>query len=161
MDLHGCPRCGVTEVAWAESLVDRDGVPARRYYGTCDGCGQPREFVFALPERPTPPRPGAAVTFGSGDETSLLFDAGEWAEIADMMELASGLGDISAEEARQWRATAVACLDEVLKFVPAEAPAVPAAAFWSDKGRAFHDRAPQRFRRTDLEARRASLAGRG
>lgn len=149
------------EVSWAESLIDQEGVPARRYHGRCDGCGRAREFVFALPERPTPPRPGSAVTFGADEETSVLFDAGEWVEIADMMTLASELPDVTVEESREWRATAAACLGEALKFVPVGGAAVPGEAFWSDKGRAFRDRAPDRFRRSDLEARRAALGGRG
>jgi hypothetical protein len=36
---------------------------------------------------------------------------------------------------------------------------VPDTAFWSVKGRALRERSPERFRRTDLEARRAALAG--
>lgn len=160
MDLHGCPRCAAVEVDWAEALVDRNGSPARRYHGTCPGCGQPREFVFALPERATPPRPGAQVTFGAEGSASELLDAGQWVEIADMMALAAGLSDVTADEARESLAIAVACLDEVLKFVPPGAGQVPPAAFWTDTGRRFRDRSPERFRRADIEARRAALAAR-
>jgi hypothetical protein len=80
-----------TEVDWAESLIDKDGVLGRRYHGDCAQCGLPREVVFALPERPTPPSPGAYVTFGASGDTLVLFDAGQWVEIADMMALAAGL----------------------------------------------------------------------
>ncbi|WP_204299648.1 hypothetical protein [Actinoplanes campanulatus] len=160
MDLHGCPDCMAVEVPWSESLVEEDGVPARSYHGRCDGCGRERRFVFALPRRPTPPRAGATVTFGADEETSVLFDPGEWVEIADMMALAAELPDITAEEAREWRATAAACLGEALKFVPSGEAAVPGDAFWSVPGRALRDRAPNRFRRSDLEARRAALGSR-
>jgi hypothetical protein len=160
MDLHGCPQCMGVEVAWAESLIDEDGVLARRYHGPCEACGLPREFVFALPERPTPPRPGAQVTFGASEDTSVLFDAGEWVEVADMMALAAGLSDVTEDESREWLATATACFDEALKFLPPGGEVVPDTAFWSVKGRGFRERSPERFRRTDLEARRAALAGR-
>jgi hypothetical protein len=160
MDLHGCPQCGAVEVTWAESLVDEDGVLGRRYHGPCDGCGLRREFVFALPQRPTPPRPGARVTFGASDDTSVLFDAGQWVEVADMMALAAGLPDITSDDADQWLATATACFDEALKFLPPGAEVVPDTAFWSVPGRGLRERSPQRFRRADLEARRAELSGR-
>ncbi|WP_436522278.1 hypothetical protein [Actinoplanes sp. HUAS TT8] len=153
MDLHGCAECGSVDVAWAEALVDRSGEMARRYHGSCGQCGQEREFVFALPERPTPPRPGEYVTFGPS--TSRLFDAGQWVEIADMLTLAAGLPG-SEDSAR----IAVACFDEALKFLPDGAGEAPAEAFWSADGQAFRARSPERFRRDELLARRAGLAGR-
>ncbi|MFC3988611.1 hypothetical protein [Actinoplanes siamensis] len=150
MDLHGCPECGGVDVSWAEALVDRSGVLARRYHGSCRACGRSREFVFALPDRPTPPRAGEHVTFGS--DTSRLFDAGQWVEIADMLTLAAGLSD--PDSAR----IAAACLDEALKFCPEGAAELPDEAFWSPAGLAFRARSPERFRRADLLARRAALA---
>ncbi len=156
MDLHGCTACGGVDVAWAEALVDRSGVMARRYHGACGQCGQEREFVFALPERPTPPRPGDYVTFGAAGETSRLFDAGQWVQIADMLTLAAGLPD----EDRGTALIAVACFDEALKFLPEGASDLPEEAFWSDEGQAFRVRSPERFRRDELLARRAGLAAR-
>ncbi|AEV82493.1 hypothetical protein ACWT_1475 [Actinoplanes sp. SE50] len=153
MDLHGCPDCGSVDVTWAEALVDRSGVLARRYHGRCGGCGRDREFVFALPDRPTPPRAGEYVTFGS--EPSQLFDAGEWVDLADMLSLAAEIDDDPGS-----LLIAVACLDEALRFLPADAAEVPAEAFWSDAGRAARARSPERFRRADLLARRAALAAR-
>lgn len=160
MDLHGCPRCGATAVSWVDALIDRDGVLARRYSGACEQCGEEREFVFELPERPTPPRPGATVTFGAAEDTSLLFDAGEWLEIAEMLALASGLSDVPAAEARESAAIGVACYDEILKFLPDGADEVPAEAFRSAAGQAVRDRSPERFRRADIVARRGELAAR-
>jgi hypothetical protein len=160
MDLHGCPRCGATAVSWADALVDRDGVLARRYHGACEQCGEEREFVFELPGLPTPPRPGAVVTFGAADDVSALFDAGEWLEIADMLTLAAGLTDVPEAESRESVAIAAACYDEVLKFLPEGADEVPAEAFRSEAGQALRRRSPVRFRRDDLVARRRELAGR-
>lgn len=161
MDLHGCSRCGSSDIAWAESLADVGGVPARRYSGACRQCGLDREFLFELPERPTPPAPGRAVTFGADGDRSRLFDAGQWIAIADMTALASGLEDVPESEARESRAIAVACYDEALKFLPPGAARLSEEAFWSVAGRDFRRRSPERFRRDDLAARRAELIDRG
>jgi hypothetical protein len=160
MDLHGCAACGATSVDWADALIAEDGTMARRYHGSCAACGAEREFVFALPERPTPPAPGAYVTFGAAGEVSQLFDAGEWLEIADLLTLAASVGEAPEEEARESVTIAVACYDEVLKFLPDDADEVPEAAFWSEAGRGLRRRSPDRFRRADLVARRFDLAGR-
>ena len=157
MDLHACPECGDVEVAWGEALVEEDGVLGRRYHGPCARCGQPREFVFALPSRPTPPHPGEQVTFGALADTSELFDAGQWLAIADMLEMAAGL-DVPAPERIESLTIAIACVDEVLKFLPAGAGEPSAASFWSADGRSERDRDPARFARPALNQRRAQLA---
>jgi len=157
MDLHACPECGDVEVAWGEALVEEDGVLGRRYHGPCARCGQPREFVFALPSRPTPPRPGQQVTFGALTDTSELFDAGQWLAIAEMMTLAAGL-DVPEAERAESLTIAIACVDEVLKFLSAGVDEPPAAAFWSAEGRSEYDRDPGRFARAALHQRRAELA---
>lgn len=156
MDLHPCPQCGDADVAWQEALVDTGGTMARRYHGVCAGCGEPREFVFALPERPTPPRPGAIVTFGSLDEASVLLDAGEWLMVADLCAQAAGAPDVGEDEARESLSIAVAAVDEVLKFIPPTAGAVPETAFWSVAGRSAREREPGRFRRDRLSVVRDS-----
>jgi hypothetical protein len=161
MDLHGCPRCGSPDTPWAEALIEADGALARRYHGVCAGCGDEREFVFALPEVATPPAPGARVTFGPAGSPSVLLDAGEWVTVGDMMALAADVPGVPADEVRESAGIGVACFDEALKFVPAGAGEVPDAGFFTDRGREFRDRAPGRFRRSELESRRADLARRG
>ena len=159
MDLHACPECGDVEVAWAEALVEESGVLGCRYHGQCARCGLPREFVFALPPLPTPPRSGERVTFGALADPSELFDAGQWLAIADMLELAAGL-DVPEAERTESLTIAIACLDEVLKFLPAGVGEPPAAAFWSADGRSERDRDPARFARPALSRRRSQLAAR-
>jgi hypothetical protein len=159
MDLHACPECGDTGTDWLESLVDEEGVLGRRYHGTCGGCGREREFVFALPARPTPPRPGEQVTFGAAGEPSELFDAGQWMAIAELLILAAGL-DVPADEQAESLGVAIGCVDEVLKFVPAGAEEPPGSAFWSVEGRVEWDRGRARFARSALDRRRAELAAR-
>jgi hypothetical protein len=156
MDLHPCPQCGDLAVAWREALVDRDGVLARRYAGACERCGADREFLFGLPDRPTPPQPGAPVTFGPHDEPSVLLDAGEWLLVADFC--AEAAGATSGAAARESLDVAVAALAEVLKFVPADADEPPPTAFWTDRGRAEHARSPGRFRRDRLAVVQDSYA---
>jgi hypothetical protein len=159
MDLHGCPECGAVEVAWQASLADENGIMGRRYHGTCESCGREREFVFALPDRPTPPRPGEQVTFGAAGDRSALFDAGQWLAIAEMLTLAAGL-DVPEDERAESLGIAIGCVDEVLKFLPEGATEPPPTAFWSVEGRVEYDRGPGRFDRPALEQRRADLTAR-
>ena len=107
------------------------------------------------------PEPGH-VRFGD-DRPSELLDPGEWLAVADAYA-STGPADTSQldpESARRLDAdlaTAVAALDEVLKFVPAGADAVPVEAFWSDRGRAVHAAEPGRFRAIRLRAVRDAYA---
>lgn len=151
MDMNPCERCGDVEVVWESALTDRDGVPARRYWGNCGDCGAHREFVFALPERPLAPEEGALVFFG-GPEPSRLLDPGEWLLVADLCAQAAAAPDGSppAADARESLAIAVAAVNEILKFVPAGENAVPESAFWTDRGRTVHQQEPGRFTRRRL-----------
>ena len=143
-------------MAWLDELVDLDGVLGRRYRGRCGRCGAAREFVFALPARPTPPRPGEQVTFGPLDEPSRLFDAGQWLQIADMCAQAAATPGAPDDEILESLTVAIAAIDEVLKFLPPEADAVPLTAFWTQQGRAVVTQDEGRFRRGHLRAVRAA-----
>jgi hypothetical protein len=50
-------------------------------------------------------------------------------------------------------------MDEVAKFVPPGADAVPETAFWSDRGREEYRREPFRFRRSAIDAVREAYRG--
>lgn len=148
--------CGEADANWSNALTHDDGWPARRYYATCPSCGRSREFVFRLPERPLLPPADTAVVFG-GPERSELLDAGEWLWLADHCARASvpvGRDDAGNtqfdEEGRESLEVAVAAMDEVMKFIPADADQAPPDAFWSDAGRQVRDREPGRFRRDRL-----------
>jgi hypothetical protein len=153
LDLHGCDDCGATEVTWHSALAEIDGVLTRRYFGTCGECGRDREAYFALPEQPIPPDPGATVTFG-GSEPSVLLDPGDWLLVADICSQAAGAAATApgappdaelVAERHESLSIAVAAMDEVLKFVPAGATAVPEGAFFSERGRNVYRRDPGRF----------------
>lgn len=158
MDLHPCAECGDADVPWENAILDDAGTPVRRYTGTCPGCGAVREFVFALPERPAVLPDHEVLSFG-GPERSELLDAGEWLWVSDLAaQSATGVAldpegvRVADAEAREALAVAVAALNEILKFVPDGADAVPDSAFWSDRGRELRHAAPGRFERRRLQA---------
>jgi len=77
-------------------------------------------------------------------------------------DLARLPGDARADEAARLE-RAIACLDEVLRFLPAVATRVPAEAFWTDAGRKHHAARPGAFDRDMLMIERrawAALQGR-
>ncbi|WP_432935711.1 hypothetical protein ACQPXM_21410 [Kribbella sp. CA-253562] len=144
LELHPCPDCGSIETPWEHGLADEDGELVISYAGVCPGCGAEREYRFGLPEREAPLRPFP--NFG-GPEPSELLDAGQWMTVADSaaasVPVDAPAGD---EQARTVMAIARAAVEEVIKFVPPDADAVPDDAFWTDQGRAVRDAEPGRFR---------------
>ncbi len=147
LDLHPCHRCGSVDVRWEDALVVVSQGPARRYFGTCRGCGQERDFVFLLPERRGLPPAGPGVSFGDGRPSQLL-DAGEWLWVADLTA-----GRVPTDDPPgAWRALAIAtaAVDEILKFLPDGADEAPDSAFWSVRGRRVRAEEPGRFRRDRL-----------
>jgi hypothetical protein len=146
MDLHPCA-CGEASFTRQSAVVEAEGDLASYYSGPCARCGTAREFLFRLPAEILAPTPGE-VRFGD-DRPSELLDPGEWLRLADAY---ASHGRTNASRLSADLATAVAAMDEVLKFVPAGADAVPETAFWSDAGRAVHAAEPGRFRTSRLEA---------
>ncbi|GAA4640707.1 hypothetical protein GCM10023196_107310 [Actinoallomurus vinaceus] len=155
LDLHPCEDCGSVDTAWDSALVDVGGELANRYAGTCASCGRPREYLFGLPERETVPV--GFPTFG-GPEPSQLVDAGQWLWVADLS--AEGAAAEDPEEARGTLAIAIAAVEEILKFMGAEAERVPERAFWSEIGRRVRDQDPARFTRARLVELREDLSRR-
>ena len=154
LELTGCPACGQPGFDGTSDMVLVDGEVLARYRGRCRRCDTPREYLFRLPaEVPVPL--GRHVVFG-GPEPSELFDPGEWLAVAD---LAANRAPIATQEDY---ALAAAAIDEVLKFIPPGADAVPRSALRTDTGRGIYEREPGRFLRARLEAVAAtfrSLAG--
>ncbi|NUT09474.1 MAG: hypothetical protein HOQ38_03280 [Nonomuraea sp.] len=140
LDLHPCA-CGSAETTWRNGLADVEGELVSRYFGACEDCGTPREYVFGLPERPVVPI--GYPTFG-GAEPSDLLDAGEWLWVADLTA-----GDVPVHdraEARRALRIATAAVEEVVKFVPPGADEVPDDGFWSERGLGVRAAEPGRFR---------------
>jgi hypothetical protein len=159
LDMRPCERCGSVDAEWESALVDDDGTPVRRYRGGCGGCGELREYLFALPERPLIPGPDDIVFFG-GPEPSALLDPGEWLLVADLCARAAAVPACASAqdtgsanelaEARYNLAVAVAAIVEILKFVPEGAGVVPEPAFFSPRGSAMYRQEPGRFDRRRL-----------
>jgi uncharacterized C2H2 Zn-finger protein len=146
MTLHRCPRCGSQQTPWSASLVEVDGVMARRYSGDCGNCGQSREFTFGLPDRIAARPPGVEMHYG-GDEPSELIDPGQWLLMyepaAEQARADLAAGDPAS--ARVPAELALACVDEVIKFIPSGETAVPESAFWSPAGRTAYAADASRF----------------
>jgi hypothetical protein len=90
--------------------------------------------------------------FGSGDGPSRLVDAGQWLlasrELAEDARVLMGSDDPSAAYDRL--RAAAAAVDEILKFVPPGADAVPDEAFWTDDGMTVRAGLPDWFERDRL-----------
>ncbi|TWD81329.1 hypothetical protein FB561_2441 [Kribbella amoyensis] len=144
LDLTPCAGCGSTRTDWQHGLAQWDGALVAAYDGTCADCSAEREYLFQLPERE---HAGGAPNFG-GPEPSVLLDPGQWLDVADRLMSAVPTDDPdTADDAARFASAAVA---EVLKFVPANAEAVPPDRFWSSQGRHVYDQQPGRFRQDRL-----------
>ncbi|WFE22478.1 hypothetical protein O7621_03780 [Solwaraspora sp. WMMD937] len=183
VELHPCG-CAETQFEpQVEVVALADGDLATRYQGSCAGCGTAREFLFRLPAEPVHPPAGATFSYG-GPEPSRLIDPGEWLAVADRYAALvpadfataapapvdaaaagpgaaadSGAVDPDAADPLRRRAAAalsraVAALDEVLKFIPADADEVPPDTVTSEVGQRMRRREPGRFRRDRLTALR-------
>jgi hypothetical protein len=152
MDLRPC-RCGETQFPRQSAVVMVGGELVTRYAGRCAQCGLDREFVFRLPEDILPQQAGADVVFG-GPQPSELLDPGEWLQVADRQASQVPMNDATRNDraARLALATALAAVDEVLKFIPDRADAVPAESFRTYPGQTLYGREPGRFRRARLLA---------
>jgi hypothetical protein len=140
LELHPCPDCGSIDAPWEQALIEVDGELTSSYAAICPGCDAHREYLFGLPARETPVR--GWPTFG-GPEPSEVLDAGQWLDVAD-----TAASEVPADPAEAGKVLAVAraAVDEVIKFVPAGADAVPQDGFWTREGRAVRDAEPGRFR---------------
>jgi hypothetical protein len=162
MHLHPC-ECGETDFEWRDhQLVQGDGCLLSIYSGECQRCGRPRRFEFALAPEPSPPPPALGAT-----APSQIIDPGEFWHASRQFAgtVPADPGAVSDDEfhgAYDALAFALASLDEVLKFIPDGADAVPAGAFRSQLGQRLHAEAPERFTRSwlaaDREAHRRLLA---
>ncbi|MFC6896401.1 hypothetical protein ACFQGX_13320 [Nonomuraea dietziae] len=128
------------ETTWDRALVSVNGELAERYAGACEDCGDAREFLFGLPQKPV--MPVGYPTFG-GQEPSELIDAGEWLWVADLSAGNVPTGD--SKEAHRTLSVAAAAVEEVVKFIPPGEEEVPDDGFWSERGRQMRTAEPGRF----------------
>lgn len=151
IQLHPCD-CGERELATEHKLVSGDAGLVARYAGTCGKCGRQRTFDFLL-DPDIPP----ADAYG-GPRPSKIVCPGEWALHSDQLAsrwpaAVDAIRPGDAGRARDDLAWAIRALEEVVKFIPDGADAVPATAFLSASGRAIYADEPGRFRALRLNAR--------
>ncbi|MEU6580752.1 hypothetical protein [Nocardia sp. NPDC046763] len=157
LTLQPCPTCGETRCQFRSAVVTVGDELASRYTGECPTCGTARAYEFRLPADILPP-PADSVRFGA-DNPSELLDPGVWLWYADncirqVPPTTAGLDDRAARTARHTLATALAAVEETLKFLPPATDRIPASAFTSPRGRATYETEPGRFTRPRLEALR-------
>jgi hypothetical protein len=156
MYLHPC-QCGEADFDWRDhEIVPGNGWLLSVYTGECGRCGRPRSFEFVLAPEPSPPAPALG-----GGTPSQIIDPGEFLDTAHRLveTVPANPAEVDDDEfhgARDALAFAIACVDEVLKFIPDGADAVPPSAFHGGRGRRRYRDAPARFSRSRLEATRDS-----
>ena len=155
-----CPICGRATPPLASTLVAEGNDLIAYYEGDCE-CVQGRRFRIRIAEALPPVSTDDVVTYGEG--TSPCLDAGALVAAAAQLEAwAVELVEFTptAEEraAAEYRMLmAIGALDEALKFVSAEADAVPPESLFTRVGIRTYDADPAQFTRAALTARRAEL----
>jgi hypothetical protein len=136
--------CGQTPGELAHRLVSRDERLVALYEGTCARCGRSLEYAFPLADEIV-----AADKFG-GAAPSQLIDAGQFLRESD--RAVRRVMDSPAPQNLYWLGRAIACLEEVLKWIPDGEERPPAEAFFTEDGLRFSLEEPGRFRRPRLRA---------
>lgn len=147
IELHPCD-CGGSVVDLVDRVVMRDETLCARYTGRCSACGKDREYVFALH-----PEVAAPDAFG-GAATSTIIDAGQYLAASERAarQVRPGGPLEDRASARRLLGRAIACLEEVMKWIPPGEDRVPASAFFTEEGRRVHSDEPDRFRTARLAA---------
>jgi hypothetical protein len=152
MHLHPC-ECGEANFEWSEhGLVQGEERLISVYSGECERCGQPRVFEFALLPEPSPPPPALG-----GGSPSQIIDPGEFLQTsrrfaATVPAKPAELSDDEFHGAFDALVFAIANVEEVLKFIPDGAEAVPAGAVRSRAGQRLYAESPDQFTRSRLTA---------
>ncbi|MCX4527827.1 MULTISPECIES: hypothetical protein [unclassified Streptomyces] len=153
MDLHPC-ECGGADFERRHHLEQHGDDLVAVYEGVCRNCGRERRFEFVMAVEIPPPPPA----YG-GAEPSAIIDPGEFSDVADRYRRWAGTGVLNSPESERHKyrgamASALAAVEEVLKFIPEGQDAVPASAFTSARGRARYEKDPEKFSREFLEIER-------
>ena len=144
MRLHPC-KCGrrvdVASLGHVTAIAD-DRQLISSFSGRCASCDNPLQFDFLIADD----APKGRTSFG-GSSPSAIIDPGEFYLASDDFAKA---GDVEL---------AIACLEEILKFIPAGEENVPASAFHSAAGARLKLERPGRFANYLIEARIAAYRG--
>ncbi|GAA3230692.1 hypothetical protein ACFO1B_27010 [Dactylosporangium siamense] len=138
----------------------------------CDQCGRGRAFWFEEPRHAGRFEPAGHGYAPPDSGPSQLLDPGQWLLLAQAHGALAGGSDPAPPPggdpaAGYWArlgvlASAVAAIDEVLKFIPPHSARVPVGAFWSPVGLSQYLDDPSRFERewllTELDRHARGLA---
>ena len=147
IELHPC-RCGGAAADISHRLVTRDDELCACYAGRCSHCGSQLEYMFALDAEIA-----ASTAFG-GTNPSTIIDAGQYMEESERAARQVQVVGPSGQKvsAKAFLIRAIACLDEVVKWIPIGADQVPTSAFFTSEGLRIYTEDPGRFRRDRLLA---------
>lgn len=150
MDLHRCA-CGSGGFDRRHRLELHGDVLVAVYEGACGQCGVTRRFEFRMTEEIPPPPPA----FG-GAEASQIIDPGEFEAVAGRLAESTGIQLLNTPESEHHKlrgavAYTVAAYEEMLKFLPPGADAIPASAFTSEVGKARYRHDPRNYERFILD----------
>ena len=147
IELHPCG-CGGAIGDITHRLVTRDDDLCASYAGRCSHCGRHLEYMFALDEEIV-----ASTAFG-GTNPSTIIDAGQYMAASERAARQVRVGGPSDHKvtAKAFLIRAIACLDEIMKWMPTEADQVPASAFFTNEGLRSYMEDPGRFSRERLLA---------
>jgi hypothetical protein len=130
-------------------MVLRSDILCASYEGRCTSCGHRVDYLFALDDEIVP-----ADRFG-GARPSTIIDAGQYmaaaVTAAKQVSIHAGRQPEQRRLAVMRMARAVACLEEVLKWIPVGDDRIPQDAFFTPEGAHIYAREPGRFRRARLE----------
>ncbi len=147
IELHPCD-CGGAVVDIAHRLVTQNDTLCARYRGRCLSCQKDLEYLFALHSEI------AAPTAFGGTTPSTIIDAGQYMAASERAARQAQVGGSSDQQtsARALLTRAIACLDEVIKWIPVGDDQVPMSAFFTSEGQRVYMEDPSRFRRERLLA---------
>lgn len=111
-------------------------------------------YLFLLADEIVP------ITQFGGREPSSILDAGQYLYASELAAREVHVPvDSENAVARYWLVRAIACLDEVLKWIPEGAGGVPRSALFTKMGSDIYEHEPERFGRARLVAVKTTYRG--
>jgi len=138
-----CEACGKGPLeAAGHEPVDLPGSAGRRLAATCKACGHEQAFVFDLAsvdeDEAGEPSGSALPRINPTDEPSRVIDVAQWLMLFETIVRSADRASDPAES-RRLGYEAAQCLEEALKFYPAEGE-------WPSESAFFHSWTLRRFR---------------
>jgi hypothetical protein len=157
--LHPCD-CGEAALDTSSRLLDTGTALVSVYEGSCGRCARQRRFELELADEPVSSI--GRMTYGGPSPSTLICPA-QFLELSERYakQVPASVAGLAPAEHRRAAATletALAAVEEVLKFIPPGADLVPPTSFRSTAGKRTYLRDPRRFQRARLRAVATSYA---